>query len=489
MKISDQYFNSKEFQELFQRYKTAEAEGRSIYLEPDELADIAEYYQMLGNVDDALNLVDQGLQTFPTATSLLVLKSRSALCYENDTEKAKAFLSQIVDKDSFEYYYIKAEIMLAEGNVDEANRYLLDVADTLYDDELEDFYVDIAAIFADYDYYDVSSEWLQRSTDYDATDYKELQGRIAMHKGNFEESERIFNELIDNDPYSAPYWNHLASVQLQHNKIRDSIQSSEFSIAINPDNCDAILNKANGLFSLGNFTEARKFYKRYAELCPNEETGELFQGICSFNLGEISEGIKHLREAEMVVDPDSENCLEVYQELAFALSRNGQGDEALEYIDKMLNLVNRLETGKRPEKALDYNEIMVLKGHLLMEMGKYKEGQLCYSEAIRNSGGSPHIFLRAAISIYDLGFFKHAYKMFQIIRQATGDTYDDGYAYEALCCYALNRYDDFCELVKKACERNPIEARIVLSELFPEDLDVKDYYQWLADGNKPLFEP
>ena len=79
--------------------------------------------------------------------------------------------------------------------------------------------------------------------------------------------------------------------------------------------------------------------------------------------------------------------------------------------------------------------------------------------------------------------------MFQIIRQATGDTYDDGYAYEALCCYALNRYDDFCELVKKACERNPIEARIVLSELFPEDLDVKDYYQWLADGNKPLFEP
>jgi tetratricopeptide (TPR) repeat protein len=76
-----------------------------------------------------------------------------------------------------------------------------------------------------------------------------------------------------------------------HGNIRDSIQSSEFSIAINPDDAEAILNKANGLFSLGNYHDAREFYRRYAQLYPGEETGELYQGICCMNENLIDEGI------------------------------------------------------------------------------------------------------------------------------------------------------------------------------------------------------
>jgi hypothetical protein len=37
----------------------------------------------------------------------------------------------------------------------------------------------------------------------------------------------------------------------------------------------------------------------------------------------------------------------------------------------------------------------------------------------------------------------------------------------------------FLKAVKTACERNPDEARSLLSGLFPQGMDTKDYYEYL----------
>ena len=57
------------------------------------------------------------------------------------------------------------------------------------------------------------------------------------------------------------------------------MSSSEFSLAINPDDTDAILNKSNGLFGLANFEESLKYSKRYTEICPDEYSGNMLQGM------------------------------------------------------------------------------------------------------------------------------------------------------------------------------------------------------------------
>ena len=128
----------------------------------------------------------------------------------------------------------------------------------------------------------------------------------------------------------------------------------------------------------------------------------------------------------------------------------------------------------------DNNEAMVLKGHLLMEAGRWEEAQECYTKAIKDSNGAPNIFLRIAISIYDLGYYNHAYRMFQILNELTDDNdRTEGYAYEALCCYSLGKTEEFREAVRKACAKNPREAGIVLCDLFPEDVTPENYYQYL----------
>ena len=47
--MGDKYFESEEFRTILQKYEEAVAQGQSPYLEPEELSDIAEYYEMLGN--------------------------------------------------------------------------------------------------------------------------------------------------------------------------------------------------------------------------------------------------------------------------------------------------------------------------------------------------------------------------------------------------------------------------------------------------------
>lgn len=97
--------------------------------------------------------------------------------------------------------------------------------------------------------------------------YKEVQARLLTNRGLYKDSESILNDLLNIDPYSNVYWNYLAQSQFQSGNYQESITSSEYSLAINPDDEEALLNKANGLFSLGNYEDALVFYQKYIKVC------------------------------------------------------------------------------------------------------------------------------------------------------------------------------------------------------------------------------
>ncbi len=70
--------------------------------------------------------------------------------------------------------------------------------------------------------------------------------------------------------------------------------------------------------------------------------------------------------------------------------------------------------------------------------------------------------------------------MFKKFFQMTSDSQIDiGYAYMALCCYDLGYSEEFLDYLKKAVDRNPYEARLVLNHLFPEDMDVSQYIPFM----------
>ena len=221
MDNKETYFNSNEFRELLQRYEHSLQIGRQEYFESEELTDIAEFYYKDNRMDEAISVLDYAIHLHPGAAMPLVFRGRMALIDGNDVELARHYVDMIVDRLDLDCLYLQAEIMIAEKDVDGADRFLRDNLERIDEDDVPDYILDIAMLFVDYGLPDKAAEWLERSDETDLMDYREVKARIAFAHGDYDQSEQIFEKLLDEDPYSGRYWNSLASTQFMSNRIND----------------------------------------------------------------------------------------------------------------------------------------------------------------------------------------------------------------------------------------------------------------------------
>ncbi|MBR5061516.1 MAG: tetratricopeptide repeat protein [Prevotella sp.] len=461
------FYESQEFKEKLQIYEDAKKQGESVYLESDDLVDIAEYYHLFDSIDKSIEAVEYAIQLFPSATAPLVFRARVAFMIEHDVDKAKQYVDMIEDTTDLDYYYIKMEIMLVENHVDDAEGYLQDVYAQLDEETQADFVIDVAALYIDYSYFSHAKRWLDLSDEYEEDDYQELKGEIAYGLGNYEESEEIFNGLLDKDPFSSFYWNKLAAAQYMRGDMRTSIQSSEFALAIDPDDYEATLNKANCLYSLGNYEEALKYYERYSYILPDNALGEMYVGMTLYNLGRVEEAIERMRKAEAYAIEYDEDLHVIYMELAYYLSMVGQYDEAMEYLE-----------GAKGCDVVNPAELMVLEGIILLRSGKEEEGLELFNKAIESSAHSPVIILRVATYIYESGIFSLAYQVFHSLLDHAAEDWRDGWSYLAYCCKALCKDEEYLATLSIACKRNPVEVKVILGHLFPESLSTDEYVEY-----------
>ena len=275
--------------------------------------------------------------------------------------------------------------------------------------------------------------------------------------------------MIDQHPYSKRYWNALASAQFMNEDYTGAITSSEYAIAIDPNDPEGILSKANGLYNLENFEEALNYFERYTEKMAHDEFGYLHQGMCLINLGRNEEALERLKKAEEMAEKDSPYLPEIYQELAFTYSELKHLDAALSCIDKTKTL------------DCDHIDMEVVRGHILLANKQLNEAENTFKKAIIMSGNAPKTMLRIMVSLYDNRFLNASYKLFKKFFQYVGDDWNDGYAYMALCCWDMNKTEEFLYYLNKAVERNPKETRLVLGHLFPTGMKPTEYQTYIKE--------
>jgi len=467
----DDYFNDEEFRELLEDYEQTVRAGQPVFMDADDLADIADYYQQEGHYDKAQQALERALELQPDSVVALNYQIRNAI-NQGDFDAAEDYLSQIIDRELPEYIYSRAEIWIAQEMTDEADEYLLKELEECPPDERQDFVLDIVNLYTDYGYGEKAMEWMKRAKQDGSEDFKEMMGRTLFGLGKYDDSERIFNELIDRNPFQKRYWNALASTQYMKEDYSASVTSSEYAIAIDPDDADGLLAKANGLYRLENYEEAYEYYRRYSEKVPDDEFGLLHQGTCLINLNRFQEGVDRLLEAERVAPDDSPYLEDIYQELGFGYGELKMPETALYYIDQTEKL------------DCDHADMHVVRGHILLGNGRIDEAQKQFDEAVRQSGNSLRTIMRIIVSFYDNHYVETAYNMFKSFFKLADHDWADGYGYMALCCYDLKRDDEFLSYMKICCERNPGEARQVLAPLFPQGMKPEDYYDYIVKSEK-----
>jgi tetratricopeptide (TPR) repeat protein len=290
--------------------------------------------------------------------------------------------------------------------------------------------------------------------------------------GKYKDSERIINELIDHNPFSKRYWNSLANAQFMNEDYGASITSSEYAIAIDPNDPESILSKANGLLRLENYEEALTYFERYNALIDDDEFGHLHQATCLISLGRMDEAIGCLRRAAEVAPPDSQYLPEIYQEMAFVYCELKMPETAIYYINKT--------------KYLDcnHNDMEVIRGHILLANNRLDEAGEAFEHALSNSGNAPKTMLRIIVSLYDNQHLNDTYRLFKKYFDYVGDDWNEGYSYMALCCKDLHKAEEFLHYLELATEKNPKEAKFVLGHLFPKDLPVNEYMDYIRNKIK-----
>lgn len=469
MLVGDEYFDNDEFREILAEYESGDRQGEGTFLDADDLTDIADYYNSMGNKAKANKAIATALENFPGAAGPLMFKAREALQQE-DLQTAYDCAEQMDDKSGVDYCYLQAEILIAQDKIDEADKQLGDYYENIDDDTAEDFVLDVAEMYIDYGVFDKANQWLTLIEDDDEPEYKELLAKALIGMEHTDEGIKIFEELIDENPYSKTYWLSLATAQMRNEDYADAIESCDYAIAIDPEDPTPVLTKGNCFFNMDNNEEALKCFLHFNELQTDSDGGELNAGTCLVNLTRYSEAIEHLKRAEQLAAKDSPNLPYIYQELAFAHCANEQNDEAMRYI----------ELAERQD--YDHTEINVLKGHVLLASGLFQQAQHTYRKAIEYSDYNPTVVLRVIVSILDNGYASVAYLLFKSLFATAPKDFKDGYSYMALCCHDLHQTRDFMKYLKLATRKNPGEAERVLGFLFPAGMGAKDYYDYIKNG-------
>lgn len=267
----DKFFNSIKFKELLKKYEEAIKNNFNCFLDADEFTDIAEYYYINGKEDECYEAINHALSIFPDSTSALIFSARLALFAENDIEKAEQIANKINDEEDIEFKFLITELYLVKNQPQKAYEYIKKQVVNINDDDIDEFIIVAANMLLDYNFIDYTEKWLNNFNIKENNSYKELQGKILIAKEKYREGEKIFNKLLDYNPYSTEYWNWLTDIQFLKEDFKKALNCSEFAIAIEPDNEEAIQNKAHALFYIGNNKEALKYFVKYKKITKNKE--------------------------------------------------------------------------------------------------------------------------------------------------------------------------------------------------------------------------
>lgn len=468
--MSDNIFFSKEFKENLHKYEEARKNNSSVFLEPEQFTDIAEYYHLHGDLKTAMEVIGDALNIFPGATEPLAFKARVSMLVYHDVDKAMECVDMIADKQALEYFYIVAEIMIVDNRVEDAEQYLESKEQTLDEEDVEDYYLDVASLFADYEVYDLAERWLALSSDTECGDYLELKGRIAMNNGSYKECKDIFNKLIDQEPYNNGYWNLLASAKYLSNDFSGSLECSDYSLAISPDDPDAILNKANCFMMLGNGKEAKSCYRCFKRLQPHSEVADMGLAAVYMNENNHKEALKYWQSAASLCPSMSANQFEIYRNMSLVYALCGEYKDAISVAEKLESISGN--------SSLD---VVLLKGYVNLLAGDVESAKTCFDEAIHMTSDKElgNTLYYIAYCLFDCNYLRQAHDIFRHLADSENNKdYADLWAYLVRTDYELGLQEEFLADLKKATERNPVGIQRELSDVFPNGMSVRDFYNY-----------
>ena len=470
MQIDEEFFNNDEFRDNLKSFEESFKSGHPIYLDADDLTDIIDYYNLMHKDQEADKTADYALSLFPDAPGPITYKVRKCIDMD-DIIGAEKYIDRFSEK-SIDYYFIKAEIHLAKNEPEMADMLFEEALDMAEDEELDCCILDATNIFVDYNYFDMGDKWIQRVENKNTDDYIELKVKILSSFGEIEKVEALLNKAIDKNPYEHKYWNMMSCAQLINDKVSDALTSSEYSLAVTPDNPHGLMCKAQALTKLYQYNEAINYYLAYIAKYNYDPNGYVQLGYCFMSLSKNAEALMSYIMAERCSSGEPEQLCTIYENMALAFSHIHEEEHAMHYLEKLSKL----------SKYVDKYHVDMLKGYVLLESGKEQDGLVTLANMLKECHYHSVNVLKASVVLYENNLTDMAYQIMHDHFPFEDETIDFGISYYALYCYDLGKDEEFLKYLKMSVERSPEEAEMTLHHVFPEGMKPTEYCEYIKNN-------
>ena len=332
---SASYYDSREFTELLEMYENMLSDGCSVYFDSIDIANIAEFYSINGELDKSDEVIEYGLSLHPSDADILISKANNLL-RRGMKDEARVLTESISDPDNQELLYLKGEIELAFGRPDDADTYFSQAVELSDNDS--GMLNDIIVKYMDNRNYDLCQKWLDMALvlSPESRNFPELQADLYFDTGQADTAIEWYNHLLDEFAYDTYYWDQLGRIYYEKNDFPRARECFDFIEAINPDDKSARMMKASCIFSMNDWEEAYAIYNDLLNDDPSSYTLLYYCGRCLYELERFENAYDKFMDTLSMLMLDDDVPEELYVELYYYLADTAYRIGCLEQAEKHL---------------------------------------------------------------------------------------------------------------------------------------------------------
>ncbi|MBR1667698.1 MAG: hypothetical protein IJ693_05380 [Bacteroidaceae bacterium] len=509
--MSKDYFQSQEFKDLLKSYETGKDKRKSIYLDADDFADIADYYLNIDKPERAMEAIGMGLSIHPEEEVLLIVQS-AAYIYQREFDKAQDIVVKLDSVHNSDVKYQVAQLEYAKyGNVESAEEIWriwmeMENGDNPSEELKRESYIHIISSMAELRNRDEMDDkekdclyrWIKEYIDkFQPLGKYEEDVQLADICRESELADlmcEVLSQVLEEQPYLPKGWSNLALAQYLLQRYDQALESCDFALAVNPDDLDSLLTKAHSLHAMGERSLSKPIFKEYLD-----KGGEPVQAIpyveALFLDGEKDKAMQELNWLSSCFEEnrtEMEERWEAAQKRKLS-ARERQEEQSLyeDFIDlykKIYTDISDLyhhnecfeESLHANEKILEVDptcaEAFFMVGINYLALRSYEDAARYFALALQYADDQVMMGLDIALTFVLNDFDKFALEVLNAVSRIADGSRSPFVknipAAKSLTYLKIGQTDQFLKNFKIACKETPDLIRKVYEGYFPKNMPV-----------------
>lgn len=426
---------------LLQRYLSARESGKEAYFDADELVEVLDSFEESDDYKYFEEVMALGLKLHPGNIDLQIRQCRFYL-YNEEYDSALALIDTIGEVENLDLDLLRLECYCMLKQYDKIKEYTEQLVENKCD-HLENVFEYIAPLLNDMEMEKDACEYIKHGIELFPKNnmLKEELGYSMEAIGDVEASIKIFNDLIDKNPYSYDYWFTLGRLHSFNSEFEKAIEAFDFALTCNDSNVDLMVLKAYCHYMNENYEKALDIYNEVTTNHKSKIESQMFMALsitslmaeCYMKL-ENYEGaykmLKNLIESNMPIETTTyidfmRCCVETDREkeasdtllkaaelfpddvrllslLAMTYVENGEDELAIQTTEHLFDVLDH-DKHIFPE---DYESLLQAGKYLYMK-GDNDKALKYYLKVLEGCPKTPNIHLHLAMAYLAKGDMKH----------------------------------------------------------------------------------